>query len=201
MFSLATPSMSERPLPPHPMQAMWSLSDGARNPRPSTCRGTIVNAAPAATSPTNRLLEMRFRAIRFLLTPSTLRFSPYVVDLTLFSLRLCSCRPEHHRKEHQHQRRECRRQDPETAPLIQCETGCGTEEAVVDSARDLRADEHPEAVCHQHQESLGLAPDRRGGSFVDVDLAGYEEEVVAHPVQQNADDDEADDRVGSGKGE
>src|SRR5205807_185786 len=49
MFSLATPSMSERPLPPHPMHAMLSLSEGAMKPRPSTCRGTMVKAAPAAT--------------------------------------------------------------------------------------------------------------------------------------------------------
>src|SRR5258708_23063567 len=53
MFSLATPSMSERHLPPHPMHAMLSLSEGAMKPRPSTCRGTMVKAAPAATPPTN----------------------------------------------------------------------------------------------------------------------------------------------------
>src|SRR5262249_43741323 len=185
MFSLATPSMSERPLPPQPIQAMCSLSDGARYPRPRTWRGTMVNAAPAATSPTNRLREMRFRAIRR--SPS------------LLSLRIRG--PEHHRKEHQHQRRECGGQYPEAAPLLQRELGGGAEKAVEHAPGHLGADEHPEAVCHEHQESLGLAADRRSGALVDVDLTGHEEEVVTHAVQQNADDDQADDRARCGEGE
>src|ERR1051325_3681722 len=214
MFSLATPSMSERPLPPHPMQAMCSLSDGARYPRPSTYRGTMVNAAPAATSPTNFLLVIRFRSIRLLLTSLTLRFffTPSNSSLTLRFFLMpsnssagTSClrirRPEHHREEHQHHRREGGGKYPEAAPLLQRELRRAPEEPVEHPSGHLGADEHPEAIRHQDQESLGLPPDRRCGSFVDVDLAGHEEEIVTHAVQQNADDDEADDRIGGGKGE
>src|SRR2546422_5449613 len=63
MFSVATPLMSSRPRPPTPMQAMLSVSLGARNPRPSTCRGTMVNATAAPASPTNVRREMRLRAM------------------------------------------------------------------------------------------------------------------------------------------
>ena len=44
MFSLSMPLTSFRPIPPIPMQATLSLSLGGMNPRPSTCRGTMVNA-------------------------------------------------------------------------------------------------------------------------------------------------------------
>src|SRR2546430_15871458 len=64
MFSVfPTPFTSFPPIPPTPMQAMLSFSLGARYPRPSTWRGTMVNATPAPTSPTNFRLEMRFRAM------------------------------------------------------------------------------------------------------------------------------------------
>src|ERR1700747_103239 len=64
MFSVfPTPFTSFAPMPPTPMQAMLSLSLGAVKPRPSTCRGTMVKATPAPTSPTNFRLEMRFRAM------------------------------------------------------------------------------------------------------------------------------------------
>ena len=63
MFSAATPSMSERPLPPQPMHAMLSVSEGALKPRPSTWRGTMVKAAPAATLPTKVRRVMRFLAM------------------------------------------------------------------------------------------------------------------------------------------
>src|SRR2546430_8062627 len=64
MFSVfPTPFRSSAPIPPTPMQAMLSLSLGARYPRPRTWRGTMVNATPAPTSPTNFRLEMRFRAM------------------------------------------------------------------------------------------------------------------------------------------
>src|SRR2546430_15053005 len=64
MFSVfPTPFTSFAPIPPTPMQAMLSLSLGARYPRPRTWRGTMVNATPAPTSPTNFRLEMRFRAM------------------------------------------------------------------------------------------------------------------------------------------
>ena len=51
MFSLDTPSISLRPLPPAPMAAMFSLSLGAGIPRPRTWRGTIIKPAPAAAAP------------------------------------------------------------------------------------------------------------------------------------------------------
>src|SRR4029077_16047390 len=64
MFSVfPTPFTSFAPIPPTPMQAMFSLSLGAVKPRPSTCRGTMVKATPAPTPPTNFRLEMRFRAM------------------------------------------------------------------------------------------------------------------------------------------
>src|SRR2546429_1736526 len=59
--AFATPFTSFAPMPPTPMQATLTVSLGARRPRPSTWRGTMVNATPAPTSPTNLRLEMRFR--------------------------------------------------------------------------------------------------------------------------------------------
>src|SRR3989441_7716909 len=68
--AFATPFTSFAPMPPTPMQATSTVSLGARWPRPSTCRGTMVNAKPAPTSPTNLRLEMRLRAmILALLSP------------------------------------------------------------------------------------------------------------------------------------
>src|SRR2546427_13278662 len=62
MFSVfPTPRTSFAPIPPTPMHAMFSLSLGARRVRPRaprTCGGTIVNANPVATSPTNSRREM-----------------------------------------------------------------------------------------------------------------------------------------------
>src|SRR5438105_169871 len=64
MFSVfPTPFTSLAPIPPTPIQAMLSLSLGGVKPRPSTCRGTMVKATPAPTSPTNLRLEMRLRAM------------------------------------------------------------------------------------------------------------------------------------------
>src|SRR6516162_3404044 len=39
-----------RPIPPTPTPAMFSRSLGGVIPRPSTCRGTIMNAVPAAAA-------------------------------------------------------------------------------------------------------------------------------------------------------
>src|ERR1043166_8240766 len=50
MFWLATARMLLRPIPPMPTQAMLSRSLGGVNPRPRTCRGTIVSAAPVAAA-------------------------------------------------------------------------------------------------------------------------------------------------------
>src|SRR5947199_10486695 len=61
--AFATPFTSFAPMPPTPMQATLTVSLGARRPRPSTWRGTMGNATPAPTSPTNFRLEMRLRAM------------------------------------------------------------------------------------------------------------------------------------------
>src|SRR5882762_5642940 len=50
MFSLARLIRLLRPMPPTPTPAMFSLSLGGVNPRPSTCLGTMENAAPLAAT-------------------------------------------------------------------------------------------------------------------------------------------------------
>src|SRR5688572_8375254 len=46
------------PMPPNPTVAMFTVSLGAWNPRPSTCRGRMVTPAPAAVAVRNVRLEM-----------------------------------------------------------------------------------------------------------------------------------------------
>src|SRR6266850_746156 len=50
MFSLARLIRLPRPMPPTPTAAMFSLSLGGVNPRPSTCLGTMENTAPPAAT-------------------------------------------------------------------------------------------------------------------------------------------------------
>src|SRR5712692_1731254 len=50
MFSLARLIRLLRPMPPTPTPATFSLSLGGVNPRPSTCLGTMENAAPLAAT-------------------------------------------------------------------------------------------------------------------------------------------------------
>ena len=47
MFWLITARVFEAPMPATPTIAMLTRSLGAWKPRPSTCRGTMVTAAPA----------------------------------------------------------------------------------------------------------------------------------------------------------
>src|SRR5260370_35669422 len=50
MFWLARLIRLVRPMPPTPTPAMFSVSLGAVNPRPSTCLGTMAHAAPPAAT-------------------------------------------------------------------------------------------------------------------------------------------------------
>src|SRR4030042_6543090 len=55
-FSPNRPRALVRPCPPQPMIAMYTFSLGATNfAPPSTCRGTMLNAAAAPAAPINRL--------------------------------------------------------------------------------------------------------------------------------------------------
>src|SRR2546422_6038381 len=148
MFSPSMPRPSLRPMPPTPMQATLSLSLGARKPRPSTCRGTMVKATPAPTSPTNFRLEMRLRPM--MRSSSVGRHGRG---------RARAPRAKQRREQEQHHRGERGGQHPEPRPLCEREAGCAAEDAVVHVAGQLRADEHAEAVGHQYEEALGLAPD------------------------------------------
>src|SRR6202521_1425276 len=69
MFSLARLIRLWRPMPPTPTPAMFSLSLGGVNPRPSTCLGTMENAAP----PTATFVRNLRRVISFF---SLMSFSP-----------------------------------------------------------------------------------------------------------------------------
>src|SRR5213593_2584360 len=185
--AFATPFTSFAPMPPTPMQATLTVSLGARRPRPSTWRGTMVNATPAPTSPTNFRLEMRLR------------------DMMRLSSVGChgrgrarAPRAKQRCEQEQDDRGEPGGQHPEPRPLCQREAGCAAEDAVVHVAGQLGADEHAEAVGDQYEEALGLAADRRRRTLVHVDLAGHEEEVVADAMEQDPDEDEGEDRRGSG---
>ena len=77
MFSLLTSFRSLAPWPPMPMPAMLSFSLGGVWPGPpSTCRGTMVNAA-AASPPRSRVLrEMAFGFVRVFSLRAVMR-SPF----------------------------------------------------------------------------------------------------------------------------
>src|SRR6266700_4076332 len=179
MFSAATPFTSSLPRPPTPMQAMFRVSLGARKPRPSTWRGTMVKAATAPTSLTNVRREMRLRVM---------------MGVSSISRRGLACgrapRAKQRREQQQDHRGEPGGQHPEARPLREPEAGCAAEDAVVHVAGQLGADEHAETVGDQDEETLGLAPDRGRRALVHVDLAGHEEEVVADAMEQDPDEDE-----------
>src|SRR5205807_9889497 len=146
MFSVfPTPFTSFAPIPPTPIQAMLSLSLGARYPRPRTCRGTMVNATPAPTSPTNLRLEMR---LRDMMRPSAVGRHGLA--------RARASRAKQGCEQDQNHRGETRRQHPEAGPTLQGQAGRAAQEPVVHVARHLRADEHADAVGDQHEESLRL---------------------------------------------
>src|SRR5256885_14986455 len=160
MFSVfPTPFTSFAPTPPTPMQALLSLSLGAVKPRPSTCRGTMVKATPAPTSPTNWRLEMRLRPM----------MRPSLVGRHGLG-RARASRAKEQCEEEQHRRREPCRRHPEAGPTVERETGRAAQHPVVHVPRYLRADQHSDAVGDQHEESLGLAAHRGGRLLVHVDL-------------------------------
>src|SRR5438874_1378988 len=157
MFSVfPTPFTSFAPIPPTPMQAMLSLSLGARYPRPSTWRGTMVNATPAPTSPTNFRLEMRFRAMT---RPSSIGRHRLA--------RRRGVGAEQRGEEHQDDRSEHGGEQPEAQPLLPGEARGCAQESIVDLAGDPGADEHADAVRHQHPEPLRLAAERSRGPLGD----------------------------------
>src|SRR5436190_15192324 len=141
--AFATPFTSFAPMPPTPMQATLTVSLGARRPRPSTCRGTIANATPAPTSPTNFRLEMRFRDM----------MQPSSFDRCRIG-RARARRAKQRREQDQDDRGESGGQHPEAGPMLQGQAGRAAEEAVVDVAGHLRADDHTDAVGDQHEESV-----------------------------------------------
>src|SRR5258708_23018342 len=111
---------------------------------------------------------------------------PYITTLQSRCLRLLPngllaallvCSLEERRKEYQHRRRERRRQYPETSPLRERQRRVAGEDAVVHVARNLRADQHPDSIRHEHEEALRLAAHGRRRLLVDVDLARDKEEV------------------------
>src|SRR5689334_13353264 len=188
MFSPSMPFTSLRPIPPTPMHATLSLSLGGLSPRPSTWRGTIVNATPAPSSRTKFRRVMRFLVMA---RASTSRAGAGRDGLAR------ALRTKQRREQHEDDERKSGGQHPEAGPAIEGEAGRAAEETGVHVARYLRADEHADAVGHEHEESLRLAPHRGRRFLVDVDLPGHEEKVVADAVQQDPDGDEPEDRVRS----
>src|SRR5690348_17688316 len=65
-------------------------------------------------------------------------------------------------------------------------------ESVGGGSGDERPDEVPQAVGHQVDEALGCSTDPWPGLLVRVDLSRDEEEVVAHPVQDDSHEHEGD---------
>src|SRR2546422_1153459 len=177
--AFATPFTSFAPMTPTPIRATLTVSLGARCPRPSTCGGTMANATPAPTSPTNLRLEMRLRAM----------MRPSLVGRHGRG-RARAPRAKQGCEQEQHHRGKRGGQHPEPRPLCQRQAGCAAEDAVVHVAGQLGADEHAEAVGDQYEEALGLAADRWRRALVHVDLAGHEEEVVADAMEQDPDEDE-----------
>src|SRR6266480_6807017 len=112
--AFATPFTSFAPMPPTPIQATLTVSLGARRPRPSTWRGTMVNATPAPTSPTNFRLEMRFRAMT----------RPSLIGRHRLARRR-GVGAEQRGEEHQDDRSERGGEQPEAQPLLLGEArGC-----------------------------------------------------------------------------
>src|SRR6184192_2274718 len=112
----ATPFTSFAPMPPTPMQATLTVSLGARRPRPSTWRGTMVNATPAPTSPTNFRLEIR---LRDMMRPSSVGRHGRG--------RARAPRAKQGCEQDQNYRRESGRQHPEAGPTVEREAGRAAE--------------------------------------------------------------------------
>src|SRR5690349_15148544 len=189
MFSVApTPRTSFSPIPPTPMQATLSLSEGATNPRPSTCRGTTVNERPAAvTSPTNRRLVIRFFAIKC-----------FLLDAFFLPRDGLSGRAGPEREREEHQDHQCSRGgiEPDLMPVVnRGAVRAGGGEAIHHRAGGEGPDEISGAVGDEIDEPLGGGADLRARLLVGVDLPRHEEEVVAHPVQENPRVDEPHSRA------
>src|SRR5205823_10122959 len=118
--AFATPFTSFPPIPPTPMQATLTVSLGARCPRPSTWGGTMVNATPAPTSPTNLRLEMR---LRDMMRPSSV--GRHGLGRARPSRAKQGCEQE------QNHRGETGRQHPEAGPTLQGQAGRAAQEPVV----------------------------------------------------------------------
>src|SRR2546422_11266798 len=99
------PLTSLRPIPPTPIQATLSLSLGATQPRPSTCRGTMVKTVAVATSPTKVRRVIRLRAM---ITPLCSRSGR----------RGCPPGPEQKREQHENHERHRGRIHPDAVPVV-----------------------------------------------------------------------------------
>src|SRR5712692_9865622 len=183
MFSPSMPLTSLRPMPPTPMQATLSLSLGGTNPRPSTCRGTMVKAAAAAVSRT----KLR-RLIRFF----PIRCPPYGFSLRGCSLDSSALRTEQQGEHYEHRERAERGVQPDGVPVMRpgdapIRRACRrAREVAHHRARNQRSDEVAHSIRDEVDESLGCSADLRPGLLVSVDLAAHEEEIVAHAMQQDA---------------
>src|ERR1700687_700424 len=69
MFWLARLIRLPRPIPPTPMPAIFSMSLGGTNPRPSTCLGTNANAAPVVAAFVRNLRRDIFLFLLMSLSP------------------------------------------------------------------------------------------------------------------------------------
>src|SRR5881296_1424324 len=145
----------------------------------------MVNATPAPTSPTNFRLEIR---LRDMMRPSSVGRHGRGRARAPRAKQPCEQEQNHCGKPG--------RQHPEAGPTLQGQASGAAEQPVVDVAGHLCADEHADAVGNQHEESLRLAANRGSRFLVHVDLTGHEKEIVAHPVEQDTDDDEPEDRGG-----
>src|SRR2546426_9932534 len=172
MFSVATPLMSSRPRPPTPMQAMLSVSLGARNPRPSTCRGTMVNATAAPASPTNVRREMRLRAM--------------MGASSVGCGRLRRARgSEQDGEQHENREGHRRRIHPDAWPIVRHGSpSARAGEGAYHPTRHPGADRIADAVRDDVDHPLRGSADPLARPLVGVDLAGHEEEIVAGAMPQ-----------------
>src|SRR6266699_4700728 len=129
---------------------------------------------------------------------------PYITKIRLppssgrrLSRCLSSGRLEESRKEDEHRRCKRSREYPEASPQLERQIrGARAQEALVNESRHLCTDQHADSVRHEHKKALRLAANRGRRFRVDVDLTGDEEEVVAHAVEQDADQDQREYRAG-----
>src|SRR5215210_6869106 len=94
--------------------------------------------------------------------------------------------PEEQRKQREHCRSATGWHDPDTMPIVSDADARGYHVAVHDVPRQIRSNQHPDAVGDECNEPLRRGANVGGSLLIDVNLPGDEEKIVANTVEDDA---------------